>query len=39
MYAEQSFKKHNILKAFYLTFRRILRCNPWGCSGFDPVPD
>jgi hypothetical protein len=26
------------VKGFYLTVRRILRCHPWGGSGYDPVP-
>ncbi len=38
-YAIESIKKHNILKAMYIIFRRILRCHPWGKSGDDPVPD
>ena len=26
------------VKGLYLTVRRILRCHPWGGSGYDPVP-
>ena len=25
-------------KGSILTIKRILRCNPWGTSGYDPVP-
>ena len=38
-YAIESIKKHNMIKAIYISFRRILRCHPWGKSGDDPVPD
>ncbi len=37
-YGLQAFKKYGPLKGFYLTVKRISRCNPWGGSGFDPVP-
>lgn len=38
-YAVEAFQKHNLLKAFWLTIRRIVRCNPWfGAGGHDPVP-
>ena len=37
-YALEAFRKHGLFKGFYLSVRRILRCNPWGGSGYDPVP-
>ncbi len=37
-YAVESLKKHGPWKGSYLTIKRILRCNPWGGSGYDPVP-
>ncbi len=38
-YAKQALRKHGPLKGLWLAVRRILRCNPWGGSGYDPVPD
>ena len=37
-YAIQALQKHGLLKGSWLAMRRILRCNPWGGSGYDPVP-
>lgn len=37
-YAIQALKKHGPIKGLYLAIKRILRCNPWGGHGYDPVP-
>ncbi|MDR0484312.1 MAG: membrane protein insertion efficiency factor YidD [Alphaproteobacteria bacterium] len=37
-YALQSYKKHNIFFATYLVIKRVLKCNPFGGYGYDPVP-
>ena len=38
-YMIEAIKKHGILKGITLGLKRILRCNPWGKSGYDPVPN
>ena len=37
-YAKQAIIKHGPIKGLGLAIWRILRCNPWGGSGYDPVP-
>lgn len=37
-YARQALMKHGPIKGLILAIWRILRCNPWGGSGYDPVP-
>ncbi len=37
-YAVEALKKHGLVKGLYLAVKRILRCHPWGGSGYDPVP-
>ena len=37
-YALEALRKHGLLRGSWLAIKRILRCAPWGGSGYDPVP-
>ena len=37
-YALEAYEKYGFLKGTRLTVWRILRCNPFGKGGYDPVP-
>ena len=37
-YAIEALEKHGLLRGGWLAVKRILRCAPWGGSGYDPVP-
>lgn len=37
-YAVEALRKYGPVKGLYLAVRRLLRCHPWGGSGYDPVP-
>ena len=37
-YAKQSLVKHGLIKGSFLSIKRIIKCNPWGGNGYDPVP-
>ena len=37
-YAIEAIEKYGPFKGGWLAFKRILRCNPFGGSGYDPVP-
>ncbi len=37
-YAEEAIKEQGVLKGTYLAAKRIIRCNPQGGFGHDPVP-
>ncbi len=38
-YMLEAIKIHGAGRGFWLGIKRLLRCNPFGASGFDPVPD
>ena len=38
-YAVEALEVHGTLSGLWLTIRRLLRCRPFGPSGFDPVPE
>ena len=37
-YTKLSLIKYGIIKGSILSFKRIIKCNPWGGKGFDPLP-
>lgn len=37
-YALEAIEHHGCCKGVFLSTKRILRCNPWGSTGYDPVP-
>lgn len=37
-YTIEALKVHGLFKGGWLAIKRIASCNPWGGSGFDPVP-
>ncbi|MFL5481526.1 MAG: membrane protein insertion efficiency factor YidD [Gemmatimonadaceae bacterium] len=37
-YAIEAFERHGVLRGFYLTTARLLRCHPFHAGGYDPVP-
>ena len=37
-YAIEAIERFGSIKGSYLAFWRILRCNPFGKIGYDPVP-
>ncbi len=38
VYCEQAIREWGFIRGLPLGIRRILRCQPWGSSGIDPVP-
>jgi putative membrane protein insertion efficiency factor len=37
-YAEEAVRAHGAIRGVLLASRRVLRCNPFGRGGLDPVP-
>ena len=36
-YGIDAINEYGSIKGSILTIKRILKCNPWGTSGYDPV--
>jgi putative membrane protein insertion efficiency factor len=37
-YALDAIEAHGPIRGVLLALKRLLRCHPWGGSGYDPVP-
>ncbi|MBS1492170.1 MAG: membrane protein insertion efficiency factor YidD [Bacteroidetes bacterium] len=37
-YSLEAFQEFGVFKGFYLSVKRILKCNPFFEGGFDPIP-
>ncbi len=37
-YGIEAIQTHGVIKGGWLTLKRILKCRPFGSSGYDPVP-
>jgi len=38
-YGAQALRRHGLAAGLWLTFKRVIRCQPWGSQGYDPVPE
>ena len=38
-YAVEALEVHGSVRGLWLTVRRLVRCRPFGPSGWDPVPE
>lgn len=36
-YALNAIEHYGVFKGLFFTCRRILKCHPWSCGGYDPV--
>jgi len=38
VYSVEAIKKYGPFKGGWMALKRVISCNPWGGSGYDPVP-
>ena len=38
-YAKESIERYGAFRGSIMAIKRILKCNPFGPSGYDPVPE
>jgi putative membrane protein insertion efficiency factor len=38
VYAAEALERFGVRRGLLLAAKRLLRCHPWGSSGYDPVP-
>ena len=38
-YTLEALRTHGLFAGGWLSVKRIFSCNPWGGSGYDPVPE
>ena len=38
-YTIEALRKRGLITGTWLSLKRIFSCNPWGGSGYDPVPN
>jgi uncharacterized protein len=38
-YFLEAVEAHGVLHGSWLGFKRLARCQPWGGSGYDPLPE
>ncbi|NMB12909.1 MAG: membrane protein insertion efficiency factor YidD [Firmicutes bacterium] len=36
-YGQQAVRKYGVVRGMAMLMKRIMRCHPWGASGYDPV--
>lgn len=36
-YAIEAIEEYGVFQGIYISIKRILRCNPFGTSGYDPI--
>ena len=36
-YSKQAILKYGVIYGIFLSFKRIIKCHPWGKGGHDPI--